>query len=155
MIWIYIFREKLRNTVTTKYASQNLLNGNYTSKTERLKCHSIVKGRHLESKSRIKGFLGRSFVTVNMTAVFWLKLTVSFQNKQDKKRAFSKGSSLQFLKIFLEHCNHQFLKLIKISETYRPIFSFLSILYLFLPHQRSSCVAWHRILEMRKLLYTF
>lgn len=72
-----------------------------------------MKGRYLENKSWIKGLLGRSFVTVHMTAGFWLKLTVSFQNKQDMKKAFSKGSSLKFLKIFLEHFNHNFLKLIK------------------------------------------
>lgn len=80
---IHFMRGELRNTVTTKDATENLLNGNYGFKTERLSRHSIVKGRHLGSKSRIKGFLGRFFMTVKMTArsSFLLKLAGWFQNE--------------------------------------------------------------------------
>lgn len=82
LIWIYVSREGLRNTVTTKHATENLLKGNYGFKTDRLSRHSIVKGRNLGSKSRIKSFLGRSFMTVKITAVsFLLKLAGWFQNE--------------------------------------------------------------------------
>lgn len=39
---VCFMREGLRNTLTTKHATENLLNGNYGFETERLPRHSIV-----------------------------------------------------------------------------------------------------------------
>lgn len=82
------------------------------SKQKDFKGTVLWKEGTFHNKSRIKGFLGRYFCDSKYDCCLFAK-TAWFQNKQDMKTGFSKGSSLQFLKFFLEHFNHQFLKFIK------------------------------------------